>query len=382
MNEKSIARAERAIEAIRNGEIVILVDDEDRENEGDLVIAAECVTPEAINFMATHGRGLICLAMTGEQLDKLQIPMMVRDNTSPFSTAFTVSIEAAEGVTTGISAADRSRTVQVAIAPDSGPADIVMPGHIFPLRARDGGVLVRTGQTEGSVDLARLAGLAPAGVICEVMNADGTMARMPELEVFAKEHDMVIASVADLINYRLQRESLVEIASERPLPTEHPGDWRVRVVKSVLDGSTHICLICGKPQADSPTLVRVQHRADIFDVFLEKESEAYETVRGSMEVIAEEGCGVIVYLDKTPMSAHEWVDEHIGDGEQGERDVNKPQEALRDLGLGAQILVGAGVGKMRVLTNRQKNFIGLDGYGLEVVEQLPIPLRGAKVHER
>jgi 3,4-dihydroxy 2-butanone 4-phosphate synthase/GTP cyclohydrolase II len=209
MNEKSIARAERAIEAIRNGEIVILVDDEDRENEGDLVIAAECVTPEAINFMATHGRGLICLAMTGEQLDKLQIPMMVRDNTSPFSTAFTVSIEAAEGVTTGISAADRSRTVQVAIAPDSGPADIVMPGHIFPLRARDGGVLVRTGQTEGSVDLARLAGLAPAGVICEVMNADGTMARMPELEVFAKEHDMVIASVADLINYRLQRESLV-----------------------------------------------------------------------------------------------------------------------------------------------------------------------------
>ena len=382
MNEKSIARAERAIDAIREGQIVILVDDEDRENEGDLVIAAECVTPEAINFMATHGRGLICLAMTGEQLDKLQIPMMVHDNTSPFSTAFTVSIEAAEGVTPGISAADRSRTVQAAIAPDSTPADIVMPGHIFPLRARTGGVLVRTGQTEGSVDLARLAGLIPAGVICEVMNPDGTMARLPELEVFAEEHDMVIASVADLINYRLQRESLVEVASERALPTEYPGEWRVRVVRSLLDDSTHICLICGKPEANKPTLVRVQHRADIFDMFLERDSEGYETVRGSMEVISKEGCGVIVYLDKTPTSAQEWVDNHIGDGDRSERDVNKPQEALRDLGLGAQILVGAGVGKMRVLTNRAKTFIGLDGYGLEVVEQIPIPLGGARVHER
>ncbi len=383
MNDASIERVEHAIETIKRGEMVILVDDEDRENEGDLVFAAEKVTPEAINFMAVHARGLICLTMTGERLDALGVPMMVSNNSSPFSTAFTVSIEAREGVTTGISAADRARTVEVAIDPKSGPDDLVMPGHIFPLRARQGGVLVRTGQTEGSVDLARMAGLAPAGVICEIMNPDGTMARMPELEVFSEEHDIPIVSVADMINYRLQRESLVEVIDERDLDNEYGGQWRVRVMRSRLDGSTHLCFICGEPDPDTPTLARVQHRADIFDVFVERHSEAYETVRGTMEVIGEEGCGVLVYINKRELGAEELVGKHLGGADrERERDVNRPREALRDLGLGAQILVEANVGKMRLLTNRPKRIVGLEGYGLEVVEQVPIPLDEAKVHER
>jgi 3,4-dihydroxy 2-butanone 4-phosphate synthase/GTP cyclohydrolase II len=381
MCDKSIERVEAAIAAIGRGEMVILVDDEDRENEGDLVLAAQKVTPEAINFMATYGKGLICLTMTGERLDQLEIPMMVSNNSSPFSTAFTVSIEAATGVTTGISAADRSRTIEVAIDPNAGPADLVMPGHIFPLRARDGGVLVRTGQTEGSVDLARMAGLEPAGVICEIMKEDGSMARMPDLEVFAKEHGLLIVSVADMINYRLQRESLIETVEERVLETEHPGDWKIRVVRSRLDGSTHMCFICGEPSPEAPTLVRVQHRADIFDVFTSAHSESYETLRGSMHQIGAEGTGVIVYLDKDNQPALDLVHKHLGapEGEQVSRarDVNRPQDALRDLGLGAQILVDAGVQKMRLLTNRPKRIFGLEGYGLEVVEQCAIDLGGA-----
>lgn len=382
--DKSIERVERAIEAIARGEMVILVDDEDRENEGDLVMAADLVTPEAINFMATHARGLICVTLTGERLDQLQIPMMVTKNSSPFSTAFTVSIEAREGVTTGISAADRARTIKVSVDPETKPDDLVMPGHIFPLRARDGGVLVRTGQTEGSVDLARMAGLQPAGVICEIMNADGSMSRMPELEVFAKEHGLLIVSVADMINYRLRKESLIEQLDEQPFETDYDGQWRVRVVRSRMDGSTHICLICGQPTPDVPTPVRVQHRADMFGAFVRSwGGEAVATVQGAMRMISERGVGVIVYLDRPAQDAIGLLERYTGyklpSGERSrlaERDVNRPQDALRDLGIGAQILAEAGVGKMQLLTNRPKRIVGLDGYGLEIVEELAIALPG------
>jgi 3,4-dihydroxy 2-butanone 4-phosphate synthase/GTP cyclohydrolase II len=379
MKEEALQRVERAIEAFRAGELVILVDDEDRENEGDLCMAAEKVTPEGINFMATHGRGLICLTMTGKRLDELEIPMMVdgRTNDSQFGTAFTVSIEAREGISTGISAADRARTVQVAVADDAEPTDIVTPGHIFPLRAREGGVLVRTGQTEGSVDLARLAGLKPAGVICEIMNADGTMARMPDLEVFSEEHDVPIVSVADLIDYRLRRESLVEVIEERELPTEYPGKWRVKVMRSLPDGSEHFAFVCGEPSPDEPTLVRVQHRCDTLDVFLKSESACLEKLSGSMQRISEEGKGVIVYLDMETRSALDLLRRHgltsnDPHADNGDEDVNRPEQLLKEVGIGAQILADVGVGKMRVLTNRPKKIIGLDGYGLEVIDQVPI----------
>lgn len=377
--EEAIKRVEHAIEVIRRGEMVILVDDEDRENEGDLCMAAEKVTPEAVNFMATYGRGLICVTLTGERLDQLDIPMMVEgtSNDSQFGTAFTVSIEAREGITTGISAADRARTIQVAVADDTEPADLVTPGHIFPLRARAGGVLVRTGQTEGSVDLARMAGLKPSGVICEIMNADGTMARMPDLEKFSEEHGVPIVSVADLINYRLRRESLVEVVEQAELPTDYDGQWRVKVIRSLLDGSEHFAFVCGEPTPDQPTLVRVQHRCDTLDIFLGPQSECLEKISGSMQRIAEEGEGVVVYLDKEGRTALDLLRRHGlvahgAAGERHERDINQPQEALKVVGIGAQCLAAVGVGKMRLLTNDPKKIIGLDGYGLEVVEQVPI----------
>jgi 3,4-dihydroxy 2-butanone 4-phosphate synthase/GTP cyclohydrolase II len=379
----AIERVERAIEAVGRGEFIILVDDEERENEGDLVMAAELVTPEDINFMATHARGLICLAMTGERLDRLDIPMMVDrgSNRSQFGTAFTVSIEAREGVSTGISAADRAKTVEVAVADDAEPSDIVTPGHIFPLRARDGGVLVRTGQTEGSVDLARLAGLKPAGVICEIMNPDGTMARLPDLEEFAEEHDLVLVSVADLINYRLRRESLVEVVAEAPLPTDYPGDWTVRVYRSLVDNIEHFAFVCGNPSADEPTLVRVQHRCDTMDLFLGHDRQCSDKISGSMKRISEEGEGVVVYLDREGREASDILREHgvlepdphaEASDEVDEEEINQPERALKVVGIGAQILAAVGVGKMRVLTNRPKKIVGLDGYGLEVVEQVPI----------
>ncbi len=370
---ESLKRVDDALKAIREGEMVILVDDEDRENEGDLVMAAELVTPEAINFMATHARGLICLAMTGERLDALEIPMMVTSNRSPYQTAFAVSIEARTGVTTGISAADRAQTIQVAVAEATTPEDIVMPGHIFPLRARDGGVLVRTGQTEGSVDLARLAGLEPAGVICEIMNEDGTMARMEDLEAFAGEHKLKLISVADLIQYRLQRQSLVEVVKEEQLETEYAGDWRVVVFRTTVDAGEHLAFVCGEPSEDEPVLVRVQHRSDTFDVFTSKRSDSIANLSGAMQAISDEGCGVIVYLDRTERSAVQMVDKHLGLADDQPVDVNKPQDALRDLGIGAQILVNLGVAKIRVLTNRPKKIVGVEAYGLDVVDQVPIP---------
>ena len=377
--EDSIERVERALEAIADGEIVILIDAEDRENEGDLCMAAEQVTPEAINFMAKHGRGLICLAMTGDRIDQLEIPMMVDDNTSSFGTAFTVSIEAAEGVSTGISAADRSRTIEAAVAEDADADDIVMPGHVFPLRARDGGVLVRTGQTEGSVDLARMAGLEPAGVICEIMNDDGTMARLPQLKDFAREHGLELLSVTDLITYRLEHETLLEVVEEAPLDTEFEGDWQVKVFRSRVDGAEHLAFVCGEPTPEEPTLVRVQHRCDTFDTFLTKRGGCTLQLRRGMEAIAREGCGVLIYLDKQPESASELVHKHVLDtptaptDEEKERRVNQPERELRMLGIGAQILRMVNCGSITVMTNRPKRMVGSQGFGISVVDQVPIP---------
>jgi 3,4-dihydroxy 2-butanone 4-phosphate synthase/GTP cyclohydrolase II len=379
-----LARVEEAIDAIRRGEMVILVDDEDRENEGDLVIAAEKVTPEAINFMAVHGRGLICLSMTDERLRQLNIPMMVDDNTSPYGTAFTVSIEAAEGVTTGISAADRARTVQVAVAPDAGPRDLVRPGHVFPLRARPGGVLARTGQTEGSVDLAFLAGLEPAAVICEILNDDGTMARLPQLEEFADKHDLHIVSVADLIKHRLSQEGLVERLSETPFPNAYGKDFKLRCYRDQVDGSEHLVLVLGEPEkAEEPVPVRVQHQCVIGDVFRGLDCGCGWQLHGSMEYIAEHGCGVLVYLHKKEHSRFHAVQKYVMHEKRDVTDsmteeekvqyVNQPKPEFRTFGVGAQILADCGVQRMKVLNNFNVELVGLEAYGLQVEAMIPIP---------
>ncbi len=377
--DEAIARVERALEAIRNGQMVILVDSEDRENEGDLCMAADQVTPEAINFMAKYGRGLICMTMTADRIQQLEIPMMVDQNASPFGTAFTVSIEAAEGVSTGISAADRARTIEAAVADDATSADIVMPGHIFPLKARDGGVLVRTGQTEGSVDLARLAGCTPAGVICEIMNDDGTMARMPDLRRFADEHDLLLLSVTDLITYRLERESILQPVEDEPFETEFDGQWRVQVYQSELDGAQHLCFICGQPTPDEPTLVRIQPRCDTFDTFTHTAGGCVSQLRRCMEAIAQRGTGVVVYLDTQETTASDLVRKYVHDESpeltdaEKEKAVNQPQKTLRSLGIGAQILRSAGCGPIEVLTKSPKRIVGTEGFGISIVEQLPIP---------
>ncbi len=377
--DDAIARVEEALQAIADGKMVILVDAEDRENEGDLCMAADKVTPEAINFMAKYGRGLICMTMTTDRIEQLEIPMMVDQNASPFGTAFTVSIEAAEGVSTGISAADRARTIEAAVADDAGPNDLVMPGHVFPLKARDGGVLVRTGQTEGSVDLARMADCTPAGVICEIMNDDGTMARMDDLERFAEEHDLILLSVTDLITYRLERESILTPVEDEPFPTEFDGQWRVQVYRSQLDGAEHLCFICGDPTPDEPTLVRIQPRCDTFDTFTHTSGGCTAQLRQCMQTIAHRGTGVIVYLDTRETSASDLVRKYIYDEspelteEEQEQAVNQPQKTLRSLGIGAQILRNAGCGPIEVLTNRPKRIVGTEGFGISIVDQLPIP---------
>ncbi len=370
---------EEAIEKIRIGEMVILVDDEDRENEGDLTMAAEKVTPEAINFMAKYGRGLICLSLDTTTCDQLQLPSMVKDNTSPFQTGFTVSIEAKHGVTTGISAADRATTILTAVADGAGPADLVRPGHIFPLRARDGGVMVRVGQTEGSVDLARLAGLKPAGVICEIMDDDGTMARMPSLQEFSKEHAIGIVTIADLVEYRMRTELFVHRAAETIIPTEHGGEFDMIAYENDVDDLLHIALVKGQVDPETPVLVRVHSECMTGDIFGSLRCDCGNQLHQAMSMMAEEGCGVIIYLRQegrgiglvNKLKAYELQQNEGLDTVEANLQLGFKDD-LRDYGIGAQMLRDIGVRQMRLLTNNPKKMVGLEGYGLSVTAQTPI----------
>lgn len=369
---------EDAIKEIKNGRMVILVDDEDRENEGDITIAAEAVTPEAINFMAKYGRGLVCLSMTGEMIDALELPLMVDNNTSPFQTGFTVSIEARHGVTTGISAADRSTTIRTAIADNAKPYDLVRPGHIFPLRAKDGGVIVRAGQTEGSVDLARLAGMRPAGVICEIMDDDGTMARMPSLEKFSEEHGVGICTIADLIEYRMRTESFVKRAVETTVPTIHAGEFKVIVFENDVDDLQHIALVKGEIDPEKPTLVRVHSECMTGDIFGSLRCDCGEQLHHAMEMINKEGSGVLLYVRQegrgiglvNKLKAYVLQDQGFDTVDANMELGFKPD--LRNYGIGAQALADLGIRKMRLMTNNPKKLVGLQGYGLSIVEQVPI----------
>jgi 3,4-dihydroxy 2-butanone 4-phosphate synthase/GTP cyclohydrolase II len=365
-----IGLVEKALAEIRKGRMVILTDDEDRENEGDLVMAAEKATPEAINFMATHGRGLICLSLTEERLRRLNLPLMVQDNTSPFQTAFTVSIEAARGVTTGISAADRARTIQAAVAPNAKPGDLVRPGHIFPLRAREGGVLVRTGQTEGSVDLARMAGLSPSGVICEIMNADGTMARRPDLVKFARKHKLVLLSVADIIRYRLERERLVKRIGTSTLERRGSGSFQAYTYGSEVDSAVHVALVKGDVRGKEPVLTRVHRGCLVGDLLGSSQCECGSQLEQAIQQIQAAGRGVIIYLQKDVPAKARLQCTHTSNEElvKGKPD----QTRLREFGVGAQILKDLGLSRLRLLTNNPKKIVGLESYSLEVVEQIPL----------
>lgn len=373
-----LAKVRDAIDDIRKGRMLILVDDEDRENEGDFCFAAEHVTPEKINFMAKHGRGLVCLSMTDERLHELDFPMMVEKNTSRFETAFTVSVDASKGITTGISAYDRAHTIRLVADDKAKPDDFVRPGHIFPLRAKPGGVLVRTGQTEGSVDLARLAGLKPAAVICEIMNDDGTMARMPDLEVFAEKHHMKIVAIKDLVAYRLQKESLVEKVAEALIPSPFGGDFRALVYRSVLDKTEHLAMVKGEFDPDEPVLVRVHSECLTGDVFHSLRCDCGDQLIRAMEMIGEAGKGALIYMHQEGRGIGLANKIKAYALQEKGKDTVEANEALgllpdlREYGLGAQILAHLGIRKLRMMTNNPKKIIGLKGYGLEVVERIPI----------
>lgn len=374
--KKSSALVEKALSEIRKGKMVILTDDEDRENEGDLVMAASKVTPDAINFMATHGRGLICLSMTQERIRQLNLPMMVQENMSPYQTAFTVSIEAARGVTTGISAQDRSTTIRAAVAPEAKPADLVRPGHIFPLRAREGGVLVRAGQTEGSVDLARMAGLYPAGVICEIMKADGTMARRPDLLRFAARHRLVLLSVADLIRYRLAHEMLVHRVSEGQLTRRGEGDYKAYTYASDVDPFVHVALVKGDISGDEPVFTRVHRACPAGDLFGSSQCDCGRQLEQAFKRISEAGRGVIVYLQKEGAGQRRLRCTHQSSEKPAE--AGGDQHRLREFGVGAQILKDLGLKQLRLLTNNPRKIIGLESYSLKVSEQVSLDEERAK----
>jgi len=383
-----VATAEQTIRDVKNGRPIIIVDDEGRENEGDLMVAAEKVTPDIINFMTKFGRGLICLPLRKERLEELQLPLMVTDNTAPFETAFTVSVDAKEGVTTGISAFDRAKTILTTIDPKTSPSDLTRPGHIFPLKARDGGVLERAGQTEAAIDLTRLAGLYPAGVICEVLNEDGTMARMSQLMEFSKAHNICILTIADLIKYRLKHERLVRKVEEAELPTKY-GKFRILVFEDTIHKETYVALVKGELRRNESTLVRAHSQCLTGDTFGSLRCDCRQQLHQAMKIVEKEGKGVILYVLNqegrgiglnNKVKAYAIQDKGLDTVEANQELGFKPDQ--RDYGIGAQILVSLGINKLRLITNNPRKFIGLAGYGLEIVERVPIEIPPNKLNRK